>query len=314
MRMANDSVPNRGARMVAAMRPTAEGEQEFRTVLMTPEAAKALLERNYAKNRRIREGYVRQLAAAMRGGRYESQNGQTVVIGAEDGVLYDGQHRLTAIVESGMSVPLAVALVNRGKDKFGTLDNGTKRNAADVIDIPDKKECTSIGKIMACIEWGEAPLLSCMIGRMAAGTMIDRALIVEYVNCHKDELLEAVKMASRAYVAVSKAIKKSTFGVFYMLVRYCGRDLMLDSFFEDMVDAAPSNRTVVAMKTQAMKAVLTNKGRPDPKWQFGLLLNAYEHFIALDSSTMLNKQAKYLEVYGKLVEETRARVRAEQWA
>lgn len=301
-----------GARMVAAMRPAAEGEQEFRTVLMTPEAAKALLERNYDKNRRIREGYVRQLAAAMRGGRYESQNGQTVVIGAEDGVLYDGQHRLTAIVESGVSVPLAVALVRRGKDKFGTLDNGTKRRAADALDVPDKNECSSIGKIMACIEWGEAPLLSCLLGKMATGTMIDRALIVEYVNSHKDELLEAARIAGRAYMAVNKTITKTTFGVFYMLARYCGRDLMLDSFFDDLLDDAPSNRTVAAMKMQAMKAVLTNRGRPDSKWQLGLLLNAYEHFVALDSVTMLNKQAKYLEDYGKMVEKARARARAEQ--
>lgn len=98
---------------------------------ITPKLAADLLTNN-AHNRNLRVGRVVQLADAMRRGEWEL-NGQTLKV-ADDGTLLDGQHRLQAVVESGVAIETLVMrdLPPRAQD---TVDTGRKRRLADILRV-----------------------------------------------------------------------------------------------------------------------------------------------------------------------------------
>lgn len=84
---------------------------DVQRVLVTPEVAAEMLTKN-TRNREIVEASVEQFADLLRRGEFEKFTGKpnrAAVSFASDGVLRDGQHRLTAIVRSGVATEMYVA-------------------------------------------------------------------------------------------------------------------------------------------------------------------------------------------------------------
>ena len=103
-------------------------------MLVTPEMAKQWLQLN-DHNRRLDKGRLARYVADMRAGRWQLTH-QAIGISAE-GILVDGQHRLSAVVESGCEVPFLVCL-DADPDTFGVVDQGKVRTANDVWKIGRK--------------------------------------------------------------------------------------------------------------------------------------------------------------------------------
>ena len=82
---------------------------------ITPELAEQYLGNNH-KHREIRDSKVEKLAAAMTDDNWQL-NGKTIVFD-KDGVLLNGQHRLTAVILSGKSL---TTLVVKGIEKEAIL-------------------------------------------------------------------------------------------------------------------------------------------------------------------------------------------------
>ena len=102
-----------------------------KTELVTPEIAAAMLERN-DMNRSVSTLQVERYAQAMAAGEWR-ENGQTITC-AEDGMLLDGQHRLQAVIKSG--VPIRFLIVrNVPKQAMSTIDTGSVRTLAHVLGI-----------------------------------------------------------------------------------------------------------------------------------------------------------------------------------
>ncbi len=262
---------------------------------ITPERADALLARNYDGNRNVRRNYVNQLADVMRQGRYVSENGQTIVVGADDGVLYDGQHRLMAISESKVTLNMLVAYIVDGKEKFKTIDSNTPRSASDFVTLPNRNDCAALAKIMAAVEWGSAPLLSCLQGKYSNRTQVDRGLVTLYCEQYPKEVLGAVRTGKRMREAVSCGPVRA-YSTFISIVKLLDEDNVVDEFCEDFVQLAPTCKPVQAAKSYLIRAHM-KATKPDLKWMIGTLLDAYYHFTEADGSTMLNKQSKRLEDY-----------------
>lgn len=96
---------------------------------ITPERAAALLGNNRS-NRPLSRAAVNRLIGILKSGEWR-YNGEAIKFGA-DGSLLDGQHRLTAIAESGVPAELLV-VTNLSADAFATLDQGRKRSGGDVL-------------------------------------------------------------------------------------------------------------------------------------------------------------------------------------
>ena len=100
-------------------------------VHMTPSYAEVYLQGN-VKNRPVNKTHVTQMRQVLEAGDMV-MNGETIIVGI-DGTLLNGQHRLTACVQSGVGFD---AMVVEGIDleAFKTLDGGKRRSTGDVLAI-----------------------------------------------------------------------------------------------------------------------------------------------------------------------------------
>lgn len=83
-------------------------DADYAVIDVTPEMAEKMLTVNFDRNRPINQVTVRRYALAMTEGRW-LKNSDAIAVTSE-GKMINGQHRLSAIILSGMTVPLAVML------------------------------------------------------------------------------------------------------------------------------------------------------------------------------------------------------------
>lgn len=122
---------------------------------ISPEQAAKWLERNDS-NRNVNVAKVKKMAKDMREGHWDTTH-QGIAI-ASDGTLVDGQHRLLAIVESGMTVRMNVTF-NAAKSQH--IDSGNIRSMANRVQMSEYD-----------MSWTNNTILSAanLIGRVFAGS------------------------------------------------------------------------------------------------------------------------------------------------
>jgi hypothetical protein len=130
---------------------------------ITPTKAAKMLTLNTC-NRKVRQGKVNEYANEMAAGRW-MLTGQGIIF-LEDGSLGDGQHRLYAIVQSGVTIKMPVA---RGVaiESMAGIDVGAKRTVADHMHLHYGVKnanvvCSSVAAIyqIACMNGGSLPVQS----------------------------------------------------------------------------------------------------------------------------------------------------------
>jgi len=151
---------------------------------ITPEIAAEMLTHNIG-NRRLRTTAVLQYASDMAAGRWHADADGPIVFDW-NGRLINGQHRLYACIEAGVSF---TARVNRGADpsSYDVIDQGARRSAADALtnhSIANAKLVASAYRLineyrMAQIKvnWGGAGLTNSEVlrGVLAQSDLLQRA-------------------------------------------------------------------------------------------------------------------------------------------
>lgn len=112
-------------------------------VTITPEIAAEILPKN-VRNRNISAQQLNKVRHALTSGQWKL-NGEAIKI-AKDGTLLDGQHRLTACVQTG--IPFQTLLIyGLDKDTQDTMDTGKSRGPADVLSINGYKNSALLAAI-----------------------------------------------------------------------------------------------------------------------------------------------------------------------
>lgn len=101
-------------------------------ITWTPDMAKKVLETQNTHNRSISPKLVFTYAYLMKCGDWDENNLDPITIN-KDGVLENGQHRLSAVVKSGKDVRF-FTVVN-SEPTFGSFDRGRGRTTVDTINI-----------------------------------------------------------------------------------------------------------------------------------------------------------------------------------
>ena len=122
----------------AVAKPTSE------LVEITPEIAALWLSKNRDNQRNVTRSHVMHFAKEMIGGRW-IVTGQPIIFDANDHMI-DGQHRLHAIVLSGVSVTM---MVTRGvaESAFMAIDRGKPRTSGNIFAIRGIKDCNQVASI-----------------------------------------------------------------------------------------------------------------------------------------------------------------------
>lgn len=137
------------------------------TLIVTPEQASEWLN-NRGPNRQVSQARVQQFARDMRASRW-AKNGETIKFD-EAGLLIDGQHRLEAIVQAGVQVPLSVAW-NVPSSAMPTIDAGRARGFGDVLHIRGVTDHIAVSAVAALVRRWESGNLT--DNRAASHTELD---------------------------------------------------------------------------------------------------------------------------------------------
>ena len=121
---------------------------------ITPEIAAQMLKEN-THNRPLMARNVKFLADQMRSGNFKTTH-QGIAF-SKDGFLLDGQHRLQAIIQSGVTIKIAVT---RGlyESDFSVLDTGKIRTAGDALHVEGDANANLLGATVKMIETYERNL------------------------------------------------------------------------------------------------------------------------------------------------------------
>lgn len=123
---------------------------------ITPDLATQWLNDN-VNNRSVRTKHVKRIAASIRSGDWKLTGDPIRFSGKR---LIDGQHRLLAIVEAGVSVE-SVVIFGLEDEVFDYIDQGAQRTARDIIgshSIPYSTVLAPMIRLLAAYDKGQATL------------------------------------------------------------------------------------------------------------------------------------------------------------
>lgn len=109
-----------------------ESELRYRRISVSPALAESILTGN-TDNRPVDQSRVNRYAKQMAAGYWKETSAELVQI-ASNGRLIDGQHRLKAIIQSGVTVTMTV-VDGCDADTFDVIDTGKTRTHNDVFAI-----------------------------------------------------------------------------------------------------------------------------------------------------------------------------------
>ena len=157
-------------------------------VMVTPEMASEMLQRNTANFRNPGRARVTTYANDMKNGQWRF-NGDTLKFSGE--LLLDGQHRLMAIVESGVSVKMLI-VDGIESDAGVTVDNGKPRTVGQWLAHKGVKNASSIAAMAKlCVTYNLGAWQNQSIGV----DRYSRTDIVKYAEAHSSNLQVAFGLA-----------------------------------------------------------------------------------------------------------------------
>lgn len=173
-----------------------------RIVDITPEWALRLLETNY-DNRTLSSKLVRQYADDMKAGRWPL-NGESIKVD-DRGNVVDGQHRLWAILESGITLR-TVLVEGVANDSRRTVDMGRPRTASSILQMEGLASSTNVAAAAgAALRYQHYPEKV-----WSSSNIVSKVEIVDFARLHHEALnngvirardLDSIKPVVSAYAA-----------------------------------------------------------------------------------------------------------------
>jgi len=215
---------------------------------ITPSVAKTYLGKNY-NNRNLAKNHVAFLKSELIAGNYKL-NGQSIVLG-KSGRLLDGQHRLTAVVETGIPIQ-SVVMHDVEEDTFATIDTGKARGGYDALHIHGAKNskhmASAIRKILDKVGSERR-----VIG--SATHKIGNTEYVDFYKAHKGDLNALFELTHAWILKGSRILSESEAMAYVFLMR--GESDMAYEFIEEVVTGERKNPDSNAAQTLRKKLIDT---------------------------------------------------------
>lgn len=185
---------------------------------ITPEVARKLLEKNL-HNRPVSRNHLDSLIGRMKRGEWNF-NGDTICINHER--LIDGQHRLMAVVESGVSIE-ALIVHGLSSEVFISKDDGRKRSASDALALMGEKNTTTLGASLVLLDRFEH-------GNVLSKDSYSNARVAEILSRHS-QLPESVEKCFELKVIMPPSVASVCHYLFSKL-----HPEKADQFIKDLKD------------------------------------------------------------------------------
>lgn len=255
--------------MSTTVQGTLDDGLTYEVVEITPALAKEWLQRN-THNRNLRDRVVNGYAADMTAGAWR-EDGQSIKFAA-DGTLLDGQHRLAAIVLSGVAVRI---LVVRGlpNDAQDTMDVGAKRTMADVLRLRGESHAVTLAAaLLRAHKWEQGFRKNIKAGGNSNPT---HRQLLETLNTFP-ELRRSAEIGQR--VQSVACLNASTAALCHWLFNRIDQSDCA-YFFARLGDGVglDSEDPIYALR-RALQNLSNQPGRPDETYVCALVIKAWNHF------------------------------------
>lgn len=240
---------------------------KIREVIMTPPLARHYLKRN-TNNRPYSVKHMKFLSEEMQAGRWKL-NGDTICFSKTR--LIDGQHRLLAIVDSGLTVPMLV-IEDLEDEVFDTKDFGKKRSAADVLSIKGEINCAMLAAAVVFVD-------RYMNGQIEqARRTYSPVEVEELVAKYGDDLRQSVNFCRK--IGTKRLVPDSTFaGLHYIFSRLDKEQA--DTFWASLIGGhGLEEKSPVFVLRERLVANSMSKGRLKPTYVAALCIRAWNHMRA----------------------------------
>lgn len=237
-------------------------------VLMTPELAKFYLEMFNVANRPLNKDHVRFLSREMKAGRWKV-NGDTISLSSSR--LVDGQHRLHAIVDSGVSI-LVIVVEDLEDDVFDTKDCGKRRSAADALAIRGEKNYAALASAVVFVD-------RYMTGQMAnRKRQYSTVEVQEILDKYGDELRRSVDYVTK--LGTKRLVPNSVMaGLHYIFAKF--DEEQSNSFWKSLIGGhGLEHDSPVFILRERLVTNTMAKGKLRPEYIAALCIKAWNHLRA----------------------------------
>jgi hypothetical protein len=267
--------------------------------LITPQIAESMLKLNIANNRPISMATINQYTIDMLQEKWLS-TGDSIKFDNE-GNLSDGQHRLHAIVKSGVSIEMWVC-TNLNKEALKFIDTGRKRSAADLLHMSNigggyATDLVSVArKIIAWQRDKEAVLSNMQSGRgMSMKGSLSNHQILEF--CQNNNVLDHAIFGKNLYSRTPvKLMSSADLGFLHWLFSQISKE-KAEEFLTKLAlkDNVPHNSPIACLYNR----ILSSKDSLTPITKMKLIFHAWN--LWREDKTALMLKVGKMETLPELV-------------
>lgn len=246
---------------------------EFTKTFTTPEYALKLLEKN-TMNRPHRQSLVDFYAKEMTCGNWKEDTGETIKF-ASTGKLLDGQHRLMAVIKSGIGQWFHYV---HGLDEntFHVLDTGAKRSPGDIMNIAGIDSGGAIASIITSYYRLKEGKFS-RLGSNKCNAM-SPADILQVFNSNPDMWKSIHSRADFYYRNMSRVLNRSLLGGLYTLFYHVSAP-DADVFMTQLSTGENiSNKTVLTLRKKLIDSKLSPQYSLALDVKVGLIIKTWNFF------------------------------------
>lgn len=261
---------------------------EIKQVMIDPAQAKELLQRN-KNNRNVRENQVEALAAAMTRGDWELSNDAIVV--SEGGLLLNGQHRLLAVIRSGVVCPF-ILFTGASDSSFDIMDTPTIRRISDVIQRKggtNTVRCESvIGKFLnLCYDMNQGWETVARFNNRVEATRKARIEVYETLDKDIHKWLNICDRLLTQNITIAPITLLAAFSLFLEKSLHHPEEKITDFLKELCIDGRSKNGTILHVR----KKLIRHKMKADllPRHDdFRYIIRAWNDFLQNRSVQTIN--------------------------
>jgi len=265
----------------------------FENVLMTPENALEYLERNPDNNRKLNKHNVNRYKQDMLTGKWIPGPGSIISIDL-NGKIQNGQHRLHAIAESGIAIPMII-MSNLPVEGVYVVDTGKNRSVGEALTIAGfKKDTTTqggIAKILLNLSVGKN---SAAVNNQFKTSFLTIPEIIDFISKNETLINNAVDKSLWCREE-NKFLPATLIGAYYIIFSSIDKN-KADEFLEKFRTGAglEENNPILTLRNKFQRD-LKSTHKMTPASKISLLITSWNMFIQGKSGSF-NVRKDYIKV------------------
>lgn len=259
-------------------------------VKVTPKLATHWLQLLHENQRALRTRNLAHLKESAIAGDWVADNGATIVLDV-NGTVIDGQHRLVAVVETGVTLTMVVCW-NCQENSIVTIDTGASRTLANILRFYGVLNYTGISGMANSILSYE----SCGYPDQSPS----KTKAVEFAMQNQELLQECFKQGGKAYPIVPSALA----GFLYYYYKKVNAERAVEMFRQFKHSTLVRSNAIDILKNRMVLingSATRRRAAISQKWRVALVIKAFNAYFCEEDITPSALRWSRTEKYPRII-------------